>query len=91
MKPAVAVALIVMGTLLILAPIGADYLFQREVVDLLLKGQSASVTLTGKLSDIYRVVTWLTGSLMIAVGALGAVMDARESYMFDAEEEVEEE
>ena len=35
MKTPVAVALIVMGTVLVLVPIGADYLFQRNLVSLL--------------------------------------------------------
>ena len=91
MKTPVAVALIIMGTVLILAPIGADYLFQRNLVSLLLKEQSISATVIPQLSTWYRVVCWLTGSLMVLVGALGAGADARAGYYAEADDEVDDE
>jgi hypothetical protein len=91
MKPPVAVALIIMGTVLILAPIGADYLFQRNLVSLLTKEQSIGATVMPHLSTWYRVVCWLTGSLMVLVGALAAGADARAGYYAEADDEVDDE
>jgi hypothetical protein len=91
MKPPVAVALIIMGTVLILAPIGADYLFQRNLVSLLTKEQSIGATVMSQLSAWYRVACWLTGSLMVLVGALGAGADARAGYYAEADDEVDDE
>ena len=91
MKPPVAVALIIMGTVLILAPIGADYLFQRNLVSLLTKEQSIGATVMSQLSAWYRVVCWLTGSLMVLVGALAAGADARAGYYAEADDEVDDE
>jgi hypothetical protein len=79
MKPPVAVALIIMGTVLILAPVGADYLFQRNLVLLLTKEQSVSATVMTQLSIWYRVICWLTGSLMVLIGALDSA-DTRVRY-----------
>lgn len=90
MKSAVAVALIVMGTVLILAPIGADYFFQRNVVSVLLSAQSTGAPLKTELSTPYRVVCWPTGSLMIVLGIIGAVAEARTDTYLDAGEEDEE-
>src|ERR1035437_4002061 len=90
MKPPVAVALIIMGTVLILAPIGADYLFQRNLVSLLTKEQSIGATVMPQLSAWYRVVCWLTGSLMVLVGALAAGVDARAGYYAEADDEVDD-
>ena len=90
MKPPVSVALIIMGTLLILAPVGADYLFQRNLVSLLTKDQSISVTVMTQLSTWYRVVCWLTGSLMVLVGALASA-EVRARYYADEDEEDEDE
>ena len=91
MKPPVAVALIIMGTVLILAPIGADYLFQRNLVSLLTKDQSITATVVPQLSAWYRIVCWLTGSLMVLVGALAPGADARASYYEEADDEVGDE
>jgi hypothetical protein len=91
MKPPVAVALIIMGTVLILAPIGADYLFQRNLVSFLTKEQSIGATVMSQLSAWYRVVCWLTGSLMVLVGALAAGVGARAGYYAEADDEVDDE
>jgi len=84
--------MIIMGTVLILAPIGADYLFQRHVVVLLqAKEPSISPMVMPHLSTWYRVVCWLTGSLMVLVGALAAIAEARASYYAETDEEVDDE
>jgi hypothetical protein len=88
MKPQVAVALIIMGAVLILAPIGADYLFQRHVVALLLaKEPSISPMVIPQLSTWYRVVCWLTGSVMVLIGALAPGAYARPGYLEEVEGE----
>jgi Na+-driven multidrug efflux pump len=89
MKPPVAVALVVMGTVLILAPIGADYLFQRNLVSILTKEPSAGVTLIGQLSGWYRVACWLTGTLMVLVGAFAAAADARADFYVENDDETD--
>ncbi len=80
MKPPVTITLIVMGTLLILAPIGADYIYQRNLISLVAKGQPALATLIDHLGVWYRIVCWLTGSLMILVGMVAAAADRRASH-----------
>ena len=77
MKPRVAVALIVMGTVLILAPIAADYLFQRNFVAALAKEQTVSATVTTRLSVWYSAFCWLAGSLMVFVSTIASVSYAR--------------
>jgi len=72
--------MIIMGTALILAPIGADYLFQRNLVALLTKEQALTATVMPHLSTWYRVVCWLTGSLMVLVGSVAAGADSRASH-----------
>ena len=91
MKPPVAVALIIMGAVLILAPIGADYLFQRHVVALLLaKEPSISPMVMPQLSTWYRVVCWLTGSVMVLLGALVSAAP-RSRYDVEPDDEAEDE
>jgi hypothetical protein len=50
MKSPVAVTLIVMGTLLVPTPVGADYLYQHNLVSLIGKGQPALATLIDHLN-----------------------------------------
>jgi len=76
-----------MGAVLILAPIGADWLFQHNLVVLLTKAPSSTATLTVKLNDLYRFACWITGSLMIGIGILGALMNAREAYDWPASDD----
>ena len=90
MKSTTAVALIIMGTMLILAPIGADYLFQRNLVSLLMKESSISTTLMPQLSTWYRVVCWLTGSLMVLFGALVPGAYTRAGYYEVADDDDDE-
>lgn len=90
MKSPVAVALIIMGTVLILAPIGADYLFQRNLLSLLPKEQSISATVIPQLSTWYRFVCWLTGSFMVLVGVLAPGAYTRAGYDEAADEDDED-
>jgi hypothetical protein len=69
MKTPVAVTLILMGSVLVMTPAVSDSLFQRNLVDLLsaLAGRTGSVSLDGKMGDLYRIGCGLTGSAMIGV------------------------
>lgn len=91
MKPIVAVTLIVMGTLLLLAPVGADYLFQRNVVLLRIGAPSANVALIERLNNWYRVGCWLPAALMIFLGVVIAANQVRNPYYTETEDEEEEE
>jgi hypothetical protein len=91
MKSRVAVALIVMGTVLILAPVAADWLFQRNLVFILTKEQSATPALMPQLSAWYRIICWLTGSLMVLIATLGSVARNRATYYEEANEETDDE
>jgi len=93
MKPPVVVMLLIMGTLLILAPIGADYLFQRNVVSVLIKAASPSLALIERLGGWYRIACWLSGSLMIGIGIgiIGGAIDGRGPYYVDTIDDTDEE
>ncbi len=67
MKTPVAVTLIIMGALLVMVPVQADYMHERNVVELLSKTNVTSVNLINPMSDEYRFGCWLTGSGMIAL------------------------
>jgi hypothetical protein len=90
MKPSVAVSLIIMGTILVLAPFGADYCFQRNLVLLLSKENSINATVIPQLTTWYRVICLVMGSLMVLFGALVSA-DPRAGYYAEPEEEFEEE
>jgi hypothetical protein len=83
--------MITMGTVLILAPVGADYLFQRNLVSLLTTVQPISATVMCHLSSWYRIVCWLTGSLMVLIGALAGLAHARASHLVEMGGEVDDE
>lgn len=87
MKSSVAVALVIMGTVLILAPIGADYLFQRNLILLLTNEKSPGTTVVTQLSTWYRVVCWGTGSLMVLIGALASAEVRARYYAHDDDED----
>ncbi len=77
MKTAIAVTLIIMGTLLVITPVLADILYQRNVVDLMARSGVTSVTLSGQLGDRYRFGCWLTGSVMVGVAVLCTLLGNR--------------
>ena len=94
MKSSNAVALIVMGAMLVLAPIGADYLFQRNLVSLLTKEPSINAAVIPQLSTWYRIVCLLIGSFMIIFGTFvpaAAEARTRTCCYADADYEVDEE
>ena len=70
MKTPVAMTLIIMGALLIMVPAQADYMYQRNVIELLSQTNVTSVNLIGQMGDLYRIGYWLTGSAMVAIAVL---------------------
>ncbi|MES2705464.1 MAG: hypothetical protein V4726_02565 [Verrucomicrobiota bacterium] len=70
MNTPIAVTLIIMGPLLIMTPVFADFLYQRNVVELMTKTGVASASLAGEMSELYRFGCWLTGSAMVGVAVL---------------------
>lgn len=66
MKTSVAVTLVIMGGLLVAAPIVSDYLQRQQVVAAMSKPGVTSISLRPELSELYRFGCWLTGSAMIA-------------------------
>lgn len=70
MKSQVAEKLIIMGAVLILAPIVADYLTQRQVVEVMTSTKAANVSLGSGLSTDYRASCYIAGAVMIGVAIL---------------------
>lgn len=73
MKTPVAITLIIMGALLIMVPAQSDYMYQRNVVELLSRSNVTSASLVGQMSDEYRFGCWLTGTGMIVIGVLASL------------------
>ncbi|HWB03319.1 MAG TPA: hypothetical protein VG796_09865 [Verrucomicrobiales bacterium] len=67
MKTPIAVTLIIMEALLIMTPALADFLYQRNVIDLMGKPGVTGVTLAGQMSTFYRFGCWLSGSGMVGI------------------------
>lgn len=72
MKPAIAITLIIAGTLLILAPPIADYFWRADAVRLLEKPGVHHVDLRGDMGDGYRAACFIAGAAMIVVGIIGS-------------------
>ncbi len=79
MKTPVAVALIIMGALLIMVPVLSDYMHQRNVVELLSQTNVTSVNLIGQMRDLYRIGCWATGTGMIAIAVLSSLFKTSSS------------
>jgi hypothetical protein len=79
MKTPIAVTLIIMGALLVMTPALSDYLYQRNVVALMDRQGSISVTLSGLMNDYYRFGCWFTGSAMVGVAILCSAFRRRQA------------
>lgn len=82
MKTPIAITLIIMGTLLVMTPVLSDYLYQRNIVELITQSGGERAVLVGQMTENYRFGCWLTGSCMVAV----AVMASRRSPRAEAKE-----
>ena len=67
MKTPLAITLIIVGAVLILAPVAADQLHESRVANVISRPGITSVRLGEPLSETYRLGCWLTGSAMIAL------------------------
>ncbi len=72
MKASIAISLIIAGSLLIAAPILADYLYRAQIVEAMRGAASTQVTLGQTLSEAYRFGCWVVGALMIAAAVLAS-------------------
>ena len=77
MKTPIAVTLIIMGTLLVMTPAVADFLYQRNVIALLPQS-GGRVTLAGQMTGLYRFGCWLTGSGMVSIAVLSSLFLRKE-------------
>jgi hypothetical protein len=80
MKTPIAVTLIIMGALLVMTPVFADLLYQRNVVALIAESGFQQVTLAGRMSDLYRFGCWFTGSSMVTVAVLCSLLVGRQTH-----------
>lgn len=68
MKTPVAVALIVMGGMMILAPAIADHFARAQLAEVMATRDISTVTLTPyPMNSLYRFGCWVLGAGMIAV------------------------
>jgi hypothetical protein len=65
MKPSVAIALIVCGTLIVLAPSVSDYFQRANLTRLMEKPEITGVNLEGSMGDLSRIACYTLGGLMI--------------------------
>jgi hypothetical protein len=80
MKNPIVITLIIMGTLLIMSPMLAEYLTERNLVDILSKPGMTNAHLDGGLSGIlYQIGCWLTGSAMIVISVVPVFWRKRNS------------
>jgi hypothetical protein len=71
MKAPIAVALIVVGGILILAPAISDHLARAQVVAVMAAHDLPEISLhPDPMSSAYRFGCWLVGGIMIAVAML---------------------
>jgi len=77
MKTPTAVALIIMGALLVVTPALADFGYQRNLVELMGRVNANNVTLAGKMEELYRFGCWLTGSGMVLVAIIASLRQQR--------------
>jgi hypothetical protein len=73
----IAIALIVCGTALVLAPPASDYLRNEQSVRLLEKSGANQVQVGTPMSEEYRIACWFTGAGMIAVAVIASIAAGR--------------
>ena len=77
MKTPIAVTLIIMGALLVITPAISDFLYQRNVVELMTRPGVTQVTLLGQMSNWYRFGCWLSGAGMVGIAVLCSLSPRR--------------
>ena len=81
MKANVAIVLIVMGSLLIMTPPISDYLYTKQVANLMTDKDTIHVTLEGRMSDTYRLGCWVAGLLMITVAVVSCSVSKKHGHL----------
>ena len=76
MKTPIAVTLIIVGGLLLLAPALSDYMYQRNIVEMMSRPDIASVNLDGKMGDDSRLGYWFAGGAMVFIAVAGPRLGA---------------
>ena len=76
MRTPIAVTLIIVGGLLMLAPALSDYLYQRNIVEMMSRPGTTSVNLDGKMGDDARLGYWLAGGAMVCIAVAGPLLGA---------------
>lgn len=66
MKHSISITLIIVGGLLIVAPLISDHLQRQQQVTALSRPGVQSVSLQPQMSELYRFGCWLTGTVGIA-------------------------
>jgi len=79
MKTPVAITLVIMGTLLVMLPILADYCHQRNLVEVMNLRGFNSVTLGGSKSEEYRFGCWMTESAIVGIAVLRSLIKSSSS------------
>ena len=77
MRMEIAIALIVCGTALVLAPPASDYLRNEQSVRLLEKSGANQVQVGTPMSEEYRIACWVAGAAMIAISVISSLRAAR--------------
>ena len=72
MRTPAVITVVVMGSLLIAAPILSDYLQRAQMVEALSKTNASQITLGESLSEAYRFGCWLVGAVMVGAAILSA-------------------
>lgn len=70
MKTPVTITIIIVGGLILVAPLVADYLERAQVAEAMARPGVTSVNLRPTLSEEYRLGCWLVGGAMIAAAIL---------------------
>lgn len=80
MKPGIAIALIVCGTLLVITPAAYDYMLILNVSNVLLS-RTDMTTITGgePMSSMYRFVCWAFGAVMVSIAVIQSVRMPKET------------
>lgn len=74
MRTAIAITLIICGTLLVLAPAIYDFLLAAQVTDVLVTRTDLNSVRAGEpLASFYRLVCWVVGVAMIATAVICSI------------------
>ena len=80
MKPGIAIALIVCGTLLVMTPAAYDYMLTINATNVLLSRTDMKMFTGGQpMSEGYRYVCWAFGAVMVSIAVIQSVRMPKET------------